>query len=262
MIQQQMTRIHAICIAQHIALKELFPSLDEKGESTLIRDALILKEEGSYAFVFDYGVVVFWEREEESALQLISELRPFCSNPHERKIEDELQYQINSGKSEVRIRDDIIEAGLDSDMIRLSFSHAIAQSVKLEEFENAIQETIEKTRYIPESLAKSGKVPLGRKELSKERGKLFLTKSNIHLQYGLLDTPEFFWEYPELESNYLALIKYLEVRQRIDVLNQKLEVIQELLDMLADEQKHKHSSLLEWIIIILIAVEIVLYFRH
>ena len=36
----------------------------------------------------------------------------------------------------------------------------------------------------------------------------------------------------------------------------------ELHEMLAAEQNHKHSSFLEWIIIILIAVEIVLFFVH
>ncbi|WP_417535681.1 hypothetical protein [Methylophaga sp.] len=46
---------------------------------------------------------------------------------------------------------------------------------------------------------------------------------------------------------------------RINVLNKKLESIHELLDMLANEQNHKHSSTLEWIIIILIALEIVLF---
>ena len=44
------------------------------------------------------------------------------------------------------------------------------------------------------------------------------------------------------------------------MLENRLEVIQELLEMMADEQKHRHSSLLEWIIIILIAIEIVLFF--
>jgi uncharacterized Rmd1/YagE family protein len=51
---------------------------------------------------------------------------------------------------------------------------------------------------------------------------------------------------------------YLEIRQRTDVLSKKLETIHELLEMLADEQKHQHSSALEWIIIWLIAVEIVM----
>ena len=44
----------------------------------------------------------------------------------------------------------------------------------------------------------------------------------------------------------------------VEVLNKKVEIIQELLHVLGDEQKHKYSSFLEWIIIILIAFEIII----
>ncbi|MFT4940233.1 MAG: putative Rmd1/YagE family protein, partial [Paraglaciecola sp.] len=72
-------------------------------------------------------------------------------------------------------------------------------------------------------------------------------------------TPEFFWEYPEFESIYNLAARYLEIHTRVDLLSKKLATIHELFDMLADEQKHQHSSFLEWIIIILIAVEIVMF---
>jgi uncharacterized Rmd1/YagE family protein len=96
--------------------------------------------------------------------------------------------------------------------------------------------------------------------LAKERGRVYLEKSHVILQFNLLDTPEFIWEYPELEHYYLALSRYLEITPRATVLKNRLEVIQELLEMMADEQKHSHSSMLEWIIIILIAIEIGLFF--
>jgi uncharacterized Rmd1/YagE family protein len=99
---------------------------------------------------------------------------------------------------------------------------------------------------------------LNRKAMAKIRGQLFLTKSDIILNYDLLDTPEFFWEHPEYQHIYSMAANYLEIRQRTDVLSKKLETIHELLEMLADEQKHQHSSALEWIIIWLIAVEIVM----
>jgi uncharacterized Rmd1/YagE family protein len=59
---------------------------------------------------------------------------------------------------------------------------------------------------------------------------------------------------------YLSLSRYLELKPRIELLNLKLRTIHDLYDMLAAEQNHKHSSFLEWIIIILIATEIVLFF--
>ena len=63
-----------------------------------------------------------------------------------------------------------------------------------------------------------------------------------------------------MEHYYLSLSRYLEIAPRATVLKNRLEVIQELLEMMADEQKHSHSSMLEWIIIILIAIEIGLFF--
>jgi uncharacterized Rmd1/YagE family protein len=78
------------------------------------------------------------------------------------------------------------------------------------------------------------------------------------LHYDLLDVPEFFWEYPELQSYYSMIADYLETRPRTEVLNKKLETIQDLLEMIADEQRHSHSSMLEWIIIWLIAIEIII----
>ena len=107
-------------------------------------------------------------------------------------------------------------------------------------------------------LATNGKINLSKKNISKKIGELFLVKSKINLHYDLLNTPEFFWEYPEFENQYIIMIKYLDIKSRVEVLNKKLEIIQELLHVLGDEQKHKYSSFLEWIIIILIAFEIVI----
>jgi uncharacterized Rmd1/YagE family protein len=56
------------------------------------------------------------------------------------------------------------------------------------------------------------------------------------------------------------LAKYLDLQQRIEILGKKLATLQNMLDMLAEEQHHKHAAFLEWIIIILIAVDIAIYF--
>ena len=134
----------------------------------------------------------------------------------------------------------------------------MAQSIKLAAFENQAIETIRTTSHLPESLAREGNIKLTRKEMAKIRGQLFLTKSDIILNYDLLDTPEFFWEHPEFQAIYSMAANYLEIQQRTEVLSKKLETIHELLEMLADEQKHLHSSVLEWIIIWLIMVEIII----
>ena len=188
-----------------------------------MRDVLILTPDpGVFAFLFEYGVCVLCGYDYEAERRLVDLLLKYAVQPLEPVVEEEL--------------------------------------TRLASFETAIEETINRTRLIPETLARKGSIAMSRRSLARERGRVYLEKAHIVLKFNLLDTPEFLWEYPELERYYLALARYLEIRPRAAVLENRLEVIQELLEMMADEQKHRHSSLLEWIIIVLIAIEIVLFF--
>ena len=164
-----------------------------------------------------------------------------------------------TGYEKDRMARDHIELVNSSPLNLLAISYAIAQSVKMSEFESLVAKTISETASIPRKLASEGRTALTRKQTSKMRGRLFLTKSEIILRYDLLDKPEFFWEYPELDNLYQIGANYLELNQRTHILTLKLGTISELLDMLDDDQKHRHSSKLEWIIIWLIAVEIVIF---
>ena len=158
--------------------------------------------------------------------------------------------------STTRIIEDHIEIESSDPILIFALSQGMAQSIKLAAFETNAITTINNTSYIPKSLAENGSIKLSRQKIAKIRGQLFLTKSDIILNYDLLDTPDFFWEYPEYERFYTIVAKYLEIAPRTEVLSKKLETIHELFEMLADEQKHRHSSILEWIIIWLIAFEI------
>ncbi|GAB1264031.1 RMD1 family protein [Aurantivibrio infirmus] len=220
------------------------------------RDVVQVQFNEGEAWVFDYGVLILWGVVEEKKISLIKSLQELVEDPLE-KAEYE-RYRFIIGAPEHRIHQDLVSLAGDSALDRLAVSHAFAQSIKLAVFEEKAQQVIEENAYVPRALAKNGKAPLNRKSLARQRGILFSTKSDIVLNFNLLDTPEFFWDYPELEALYLLVSRYLDVIPRVNLLSKKLETIHELLDMLASEQNHKHSSFLEWIIIILIAVEIVM----
>jgi uncharacterized Rmd1/YagE family protein len=255
-----MNKLRALCIAERFEFDTLYEYLSRQMHAARMRNVIILAPvDGVHAFLFDYGVCVLCRYDYEAEKRLIDLLLKYAVNPLASIIEEELGYQ-KSVEDGVRIRHDLIDLDDVSELACLSLGHALAQSTKLASFEASIEETIKKTKYIPETLAQKGAISLSRTQLAKERGRVYLEKSHIILQFNLLDTPEFIWEYPELEHYYLALSRYLEIKPRASVLENRLEVIQELLQMMADEQKHSHSSMLEWIIIILIAIEIVLFF--
>ena len=142
-------------------------------------------------------------------------------------------------------------------MEKLAVSFALAQSVKLGVFERTVEQTILETRSIPERMAYDGTIRLKRKQITRRIGQLFVDRASINLHSDILDHPDFFWEDDEWLPCYMRASKYLEVDRRAEVLNKRLDIIKELYDMLASELATAHSNKLEWIIIILILIEVI-----
>ena len=97
---------------------------------------------------------------------------------------------------------------------------------------------------------------MSRREIAMQIGELFILRINIHLQGSVLDSPELMWAEPGLEPIYAAVRGYLELNARCSLLPERLDVIAELLAVLKDQSSHRHGELLEWIVIVLIAAEI------
>jgi len=248
--------IFALCQCGYYSFPELKDNLASRYTTVTYKNVLHIDLQDCDAFVFDYGVVVFWNVDVEKRDLLLSQLEEFINEPLNEQLNDEFTYSLT--QQTPSLKDDHISLPDDDVYTRLAFSHAIAQSTKLEQYEASVQRTIATTEHIPENIAKTGKSGLRRRKLAKMRGFLYLTKSDVTLHFDLLDVPDFFWENPDLQHFYTMVSDYLEVKPRIEVLNKKLETIQDLLTMITDEQRHSHSSMLEWIIIFLIAIDIVI----
>ncbi|POZ52780.1 RMD1 family protein [Methylovulum psychrotolerans] len=244
----------AFCLAQSFDISALAKVISETTLIRIIKGALLIEDNYSWSVVFSYGAVVHWNVSNEQQSKLHHLLLNNAENPLQAVEEDNFTFELECPST--RIIEDHIEVESSDPILLFSLSQGMAQSIKLASFETNAITTINNTNYIPKSLAENGSIKLSRHKIAKIRGQLFLTKSDIILNYDLLDTPDFFWEYPEYEEYYSITAKYLEIAPRTRVLSKKLETIHELFEMLADEQKHRHSSILELIVIGLIAFEI------
>lgn len=78
-----------------------------------------------------------------------------------------------------------------------------------------------------------------------------MTASNI------LETPSFFWDAePTLHPLYAAVREYLEIRPRIQVLNERCRVFLDLAEILSDSIADVKMTRITWIIIVLIVLSI------
>ncbi len=253
------------CVAYSTAvsypIKEVARAFRASHRVSTFRDVIYISLRGTEhgkengAFVFPYGAVVMWGLSGEEEASILTTLRSYEEGPYENSEKDLLMYSY--GEKNSVLDDHITLASTELD-IKLAFSHGIAQSVKLSVFEAIVKKTIETTRTIPEHLSKYGRVPLSRKEIRRKMGDLFMVRSSINLHFEVLDVPEYFWEHSELEPIYTLIANYLDLETRVEVLNQRLDVVHDLFEVLANELNHQYSSRLEWIIILLIVFEVVI----
>lgn len=114
-------------------------------------------------FYFDYGVTVIWGFEESQELQILTDLKQFQVSPiGAEHIEIEAFKFCHNPDLPPRLVNDVINLKSGHPMIKLTISHALAQSVKLTFFEEMVERTILRTKDIPNSLATHGTIALSR----------------------------------------------------------------------------------------------------
>jgi len=258
------SRCNSFCTAGSYDLLGLSTFFRKKGFFIrLLRDVLHvtnLKRPGDI-FFFNHGCFVCWGFKKKFEDKLLEVARQFSIQPSAHIETDHFYYhygQETKIDSHEKLQVDIITLDSEDSQIKLAISYGLAQAIKLEAFEEALQVAIRTNSQLPEEIASHGSISLSRRAIFKRIGEIFIARSSINLNIEYLDAPEYFWRNPSVEPYYIMTKKYLDVPGRVMALNQKLDVLQELLHILNSQLQHRHSSLLESIIILLIVVEIVI----
>ena len=160
--------------------------------------------------------------------------------------------------SPTRLYNDQVCLSSNSALEKLSVSFALAQSTKLMILETRVDSTFAENRAYPQELAETGHISLSQTQVAQQIGQLFIVKSSVNLESDMLSIPDFFWDNEVWEPIYRHATKYLEMDQRVVVVNKQLEVLDSMLYMLKDQLEERHATRLEWIVIWLILSQIIL----
>lgn len=143
-------------------------------------------------FIFSYGVVVFWNFTEHQEKDILADLA-FAENEtgvslltrplNEIDFEtEEFHFEYSPDVKRPRVFNDMITLLPRSDhMVKLTISHAIAQSTKLCFFEERMSETMEDAQHVPKRLALTGELNMTRTEIVRILGRLFKSRVDINL---------------------------------------------------------------------------------
>ncbi|WP_276483374.1 RMD1 family protein [Paraflavitalea pollutisoli] len=217
----------------------------------------LIYETSQYSWfqVFDYGSVVFFGIEKTLQTDIITSIRRILNLAVNELESEEIDIEMVPDSPTKAFFDKIIVNHINVDVAKIVMLN-IAQSVALDYYIDQTNMLLEQTTYLSNELEEKGKFSIKGKALLKYIGKVLNLKNRIARNLYIFDSPDITWEDQYLNELHAKLNVELDIRIRHRSLQESLSIIQENLEIYKDINQHSHSSTLEWIIIILIAVEI------
>ncbi|XP_035228162.1 required for meiotic nuclear division protein 1 homolog [Stegodyphus dumicola] len=239
---------------------------EDAGEVIHVIAKYMVGKEPRHIYFFSEGSVVFWNVPDLEQQSVLNFLKPFETNPYDSKLvnaeKEDLDYLYSEDKTKFLDGRIILHSEGNTDLYTYTFSNSMALSVKLAMWEVALEKYIDSMEWVTENMKEGKKITMSRDQVFKKRGELFALRHVINLSSNLLDTPDFYWNRQDLEILYHQTCEHLNIAERTKVMNNRLNYCSELIDLLGNHMSDKHHVRLEWMIIILIMVEVVFECLH
>ena len=218
----------------------------------------LIYETSQYSWfqVFDYGSVVFFGIEKTLQTDIIGSIRKIGALAVNELESEQIDIEMVPESPTKVLFDKILVNHINVDVAKIIMLN-IAQSVALDYYIDQTNILLEQTAYFSNELEEKGRFSIKGKKLLKYIGKALNLKNRIARNLYIFDSPDITWDDQYLNDLHAQLNMELDIRIRYRSLQESLDIIQENLEIYKDINQHSHSSTLEWIIIILIAVEIV-----
>ncbi|XP_029719236.1 required for meiotic nuclear division protein 1 homolog [Aedes albopictus] len=217
-------------------------------------------DESRDVYFFREGTVVLWNCTDLENNNILRFLKQFEQDSYDESTvleeSEAMLYNAIDGPARLKNNSFYISTNDDTDLEKYTFSNAMSLSVKLGIWEASLERYIESMAYVTDDLKKGNKITISRPEMLRKTGELFALRHLINLSSDLLDVPDFYWDREQLETLYQQTCSYFSINRRTRVMNEKLNHCVELADLISSNLNDKHHVRLEWMIIILIMVEV------
>jgi len=251
--------VETVYIGEFIDLKKVQENVKQYAFLNRDHPLVIRLLKDQYAVLTKFGAVTFWNVPYRLRTQFLQELKSYAKAKRESYPYDEDTKVMFGGEIDKVTFEKIFLSHLDVNHIKI-ISYVLSQSVALERYEDEIESSLSEIGAIVENLKTSGKAMLREREVLKQIGRVLSVKQTAVAHLSLFDKPEEVWESPELENLYNKLNSEYDLRVRFDVLDEKTNYLSDISQMLMNFLAEKRNARLEIIIIILIFIEIVLFF--
>jgi len=209
--------------------------------------------------VFSFGSIVFincTSRDEAVFMEYLKSIKPDIDLKTYDKYSDDYQLEIREN-SEIELTDKYVLVPKFEPFYPELISTVIAKSVALEKTEEKLGQIVDTLETMIDRLEK-GKLNIGNKELARTTAKIVRHEYNTLAYIMILDKPDITWSSIQAEEFYSRMSEFFELNDRYVILKEKTNILNSIIDGFSSITHSIRGLFVEWVIVILIVVEIVL----
>lgn len=251
----QTVKLYAFLVANQLDIKAIKSFLDIKPLADSSSELFYGFGNEKYQQFFNYGVMVFTGYSEEEMRWGIKTVNAFQKNPRANPMRDEFQIRVEEGKENLFEFNEAVLGKVDEKIIRMAMLN-LAQSVCLDYYHDVSENLLTEVKQFTTQLELTGKLKISRKNMTKFLGKALNTQIDIAENIYIFDAPEIVWEDEYLDKFNQGLMKHFDLRVRFSEIEYTLRIIEDNLTVFRELIHQRESNILEYIIIILILVEV------
>jgi len=212
---------------------------------------------GGIAVLFRYGVAVLFGVPPGAERALRQRLAPLVENRYQNVEEETLAMRVEPDRPEGLAEGALVVQSGGVARLQL-VADVLSKSALLGHYETRLGVEFDRIEPFAEQLERSGRNPGRTRELLKRIGGLLRIEQRMVGRAEIGDKPELLWDHPDLERLYALLEAEFEVRERLAVMERKLDLAGRTVRTLVDLINARHSLRVEWYIVALIVFEILL----
>jgi uncharacterized Rmd1/YagE family protein len=251
----KIVKLTAFLVSNQIDVKGVKAFLDIKPLADSSFELFYGFGDGKYQQFFNYGVIVFAGYNEDEMKWGAKTIFAYQKDPIKNWLRDEYILRVEEGRDTVFEFNEVIVGKLDEKAIRSAMLN-LAQSVALDYYHFVSENLLTEVKGFANQLELTGKLKVSRKNMMKFLGRALNTQNDIAENIYIFDAPDVTWEDEYLDKLHQGLIKHFDLRVRYSEIEYTLRIIQSNLTVFREIIHQRESNLLEYIIIILILVEV------
>lgn len=237
-------------------------NVEEEYTKRLVSKSLVQAAKGSHPEHMEMEDLTYYEDSANASSQVQGDLIVLGTRlPDEPVPADAPDTALEAATTEQE-KEELLQKSHHANLVlaKIAFSSGLARSTKVAVLESELERYFDSTRDIPTVLSTRRVLPYTRRFILRKTGELLRMRAQLNLSSELTDAlPDLFWDSRYelgLEGYFVQVSRALDVGVRIKTLNEKMNYAQEIASVLQERLSEKHGLFLEWLIIILISIEV------